>query len=138
MIEFVFLAALAAATGWLIRRKHRERTAAGRTQGIPGMARNPAGAGRWRAGRVCAGPAGEVRWVPGRGEPVALPGVRATGVRPPSVKEGLSINPGSRIVACAYEGGTIEIAVMALDLRELLEAVPAEGEARDGDARDGG
>ncbi|GHD70177.1 hypothetical protein AB0C97_34275 [Streptomyces goshikiensis] len=126
MIELVFLAALAAVTGWLIRRKHRERTAAGLPQGIPAMARNPAGAGRWRAGRVFAAPAGEVRWAPGRGEPVALPGVRATGVRPPSVKEGLSINPGSRIVACAYEGGTIEIAVMALDLRELLEAVPAD------------
>lgn len=41
------------------------------------------------------------------------------------MKEGIVINPGSRIVACTYEGGgSIEIAVMPLDLRELLEAVP--------------
>lgn len=46
----------------------------------------------------------------------------------------MSINPGSRIVACTYGtggdggtgegGGSIEIAVMPLDLQELLEAVP--------------
>ncbi|MFF3651258.1 hypothetical protein ACFYXV_21820 [Streptomyces sp. NPDC002181] len=110
-----------------LRRKRRERLAALTPDGIPCMARHPAGAGRWRMGRVLTGPGG-ARWVPRRGEPVPLPAGRATGVRPPSVKEGMAINPGSRIVACTYGtggvGGSIEIAVMPLDLRELLGAVP--------------
>lgn len=117
------MAVLAAAgAGWLLRRKHLARTAAGPVPGIPCMARQPAGEGRWRPGRVYADQ-GAARWVPRRGEPVPLPGGRATGVRAPSVREGLSINPGSRIVSCAYEGGTMEIAVMPLDLRELLAAM---------------
>ncbi|WP_405493363.1 hypothetical protein [Streptomyces sp. NBC_00096] len=125
MIEFAFLAVGAAAIGWLVRRKHRERQAGGPVPGIPCMAREPAGRGRWRSGRVY-GDQGAARWVPGRGAPVLLTGGRATAVRVPSVKEGISINPGSRIVTCAYEGGAggIEIAVMPLDLRELLAAVP--------------
>ncbi|WP_327306956.1 hypothetical protein OG730_28770 [Streptomyces sp. NBC_01298] len=124
MIEFVFLAGVAAATGWLLRRKHHRRRAAGSPAGIPSMARRPAGSGRWRSGRVYADP-GAARWVPGRGEPVPLTGARATGVRVPSVREGISINPGSRIVTCEFEGGEgMEIAVMPLDLRELLTAVP--------------
>ncbi|QES54504.1 hypothetical protein DEJ51_09855 [Streptomyces venezuelae] len=91
------------------------------------MVRIPAGEGRWRVGRVY-GERGVARWVPQRGEPVVLPGGRATGIRVPSVKEGISINPGSRIVTCAYDGGgSIEIAVMPLDVRELLEAVPQAG-----------
>ncbi|MBT2403567.1 MULTISPECIES: hypothetical protein [unclassified Streptomyces] len=124
MIEFAVLALGAVGAGWLLRRRHRRRMAAGPVAGIPGMARLPAGAGRWRPGLLHAGPGG-ARWVPSRGEPVALTEGRATAVRAPSVKEGLSINPGSRIVTCAYPGGgSIEIAVMALDLPELLEAVP--------------
>ncbi|TDU78438.1 hypothetical protein [Streptomyces sp. KS 21] len=127
MIEFLALAAAAAGVGWLVRRRHRQRVAAGSPEGIPCMARHPAGAGRWRMGRVFPGPGG-ARWVPRRGEPVPLPAGRATGVRAPSVKEGMSINPGSRIVTCTYgtgeRAGSIEIAVMPLDLRELLEAVP--------------
>ncbi|MFI6148917.1 hypothetical protein [Streptomyces sp. NPDC051109] len=130
MIEFLVGAAAAVGVGWLVRRKQRQRLAAGSPDGIPCMARHPAGAGRWRMGRVFTGPGG-VRWVPRRGEPVPLPGGRATGLRAPSVKEGISINPGSRIVACTYgtggagaAAGSIEIAVMPLDLRELLEAVP--------------
>lgn len=124
MIEIVVVVLGAAGAGWLLRRKHLRRAAAGPVPGIPCMARQPAGAGRWRPGRVYADQ-GAARWIPVRGEPVPLPGGRATAVRVPSVKEGMSINPGSRIVTCAYEGGgTIEIAVMALDLRELLEAVP--------------
>ncbi|MCX5014159.1 hypothetical protein OG765_24700 [Streptomyces sp. NBC_00555] len=123
MIEMVVVVLAAAGAGWLLRRKHLARTATGPVPGIPGMARRPAGEGRWRAGRVYAD-GGAARWVPQRGEPVPLPGGRATGVRVPSVKEGISINPGSRIVTCTYEGGgSIEIAVMPLDLRELLEAV---------------
>ncbi|MFD3723318.1 hypothetical protein [Streptomyces sp. NPDC058674] len=124
MIAFVVAVLGAAGAGWLLRRRHLRRVAAGPVPGIPCMARQPAGAGRWRPGRVYAD-VGTARWVPGRGPAVPLPGGRATGVRVPSVREGLSINPGSRIVTCAYEdGGTIEIAVMALDLRELLTAVP--------------
>ncbi|MFB7467192.1 hypothetical protein ACFCZ1_27460 [Streptomyces sp. NPDC056224] len=122
MIEIVVVV-LAAGAGWLLRRKHRARIAAGPVSGIPGMAREPAGEGRWRMGRVYAGP-GAARWVPRRGEPLPLPGGHVTGVRVPSLREGVSINPGSRIVRCTYEGGgTIEIAVMPLDLRELLAAV---------------
>lgn len=117
----------AAGAGWLLRRKHLRRTAAGPVPGIPGMARQPAGTGRWRPGRVHAD-GGAARWIPVRGEPAPLPHGRATAVRAPSVKEAMSINPGSRIVTCTYgdggDGGTIEIAVMALDLHELLEAIP--------------
>ncbi|MFD3779859.1 hypothetical protein [Streptomyces sp. NPDC058612] len=128
MIEIVAVVLGAAGAGWLLRRKHLRRAAAGPAAGIPCMVRNPAGAGRWRPGRVYADQ-GTARCVPGRGAPVPLPGGRATAVRAPSVKEGMSINPGSRIVTCAYgdgdgDGGTIEIAVMALDLSELLEAIP--------------
>ncbi|GGS36301.1 hypothetical protein [Streptomyces nojiriensis] len=127
MIEIVGVVLGAVVAGWLLRRKHRARTAAGPVAGIPCMARIPAGEGRWRMGRVY-GDQGTARWVPRRGEPVALPGGRATGIRVPSVKEGISINPGSRIVSCAYDGGgSIEIAVMPLDVRELLEAVPQAG-----------
>ncbi|MFZ3549255.1 hypothetical protein ACODT3_27300 [Streptomyces sp. 4.24] len=131
MIEYVFLAGAAAGTGWLVRRKQRRRQAAGPVAGIPCMARQPAGRGRWRMGRVYADP-GAVRWVPRRGEPVLLADGRSTAVRVPSVKEGISINPGSRIVTCAYaepgadgkSTGNIEIAVMPLDLRELAAALP--------------
>ncbi|MFD6970781.1 hypothetical protein [Streptomyces sp. NPDC059979] len=124
MIEYVFLAGGIAGAGWLLRRKHRARAAAAPVPGIPGMARHPAGQGRWKPGRVYA-EEGEARWVPPRGAALPLPGARATGLRVPSIKEGISINPGSRIVTCAYEGGgSIEIAVMPLDVRELLEAVP--------------
>lgn len=134
VIELAVLALAAAATGWLMRRKHRRRVAAGNVAGIPCMARLPAGRGRWRMGRVYVDQ-GAARWVPSRGEPVVLAGGRATGVRPPSVREGISINPGSRIVTCVYAGGAgagtevetemeMEIAVMPLDLRELLAAVP--------------
>ncbi|MFE9562391.1 hypothetical protein ACFYM0_14940 [Streptomyces sp. NPDC006487] len=143
MIEYVVLAGAAAGTGWLMRRKHLRRRAVAPVPGIPCMARRPAGAGRWRSGRVYAD-RGAARWVPGRGEPVILTGGRATGVRVPSVKEGISINPGSRIVTCAFEdggagaagtagaagaaaaagaAGGMEIAVMPLDLRELLAAL---------------
>ncbi|WP_407839369.1 hypothetical protein ACE1OC_28265 [Streptomyces sp. DSM 116496] len=133
MIEYVVLAGAGAATAWLMRRKHRSRQAGAPVPGIPCMARRPAGSGRWRSGRVYADQ-GAARWVPGRGEPVALTGARATGVRAPSVKEGISINPGSRIVTCEFPegsgdggdgaGGAMEIAVMPLDLRELLAALP--------------
>ncbi|MEU7553838.1 hypothetical protein AB0B01_16080 [Streptomyces sp. NPDC044571] len=119
-------AALAAGAGWFVRRRHGRRTATGPVSGIPCMVRQPAGEGRWRAGRVYEGPGG-ARWVPGRGAPVPLPQGRATAVRAPSVWEGMSINPGSRIVTCVYgDGASMEIAVMPLDLRELLAAVPQE------------
>ncbi|MER5731858.1 hypothetical protein ABT084_26570 [Streptomyces sp. NPDC002138] len=127
MIEFVFMTLVAGGIGWLLRRKHLRRLAAAGPDaapvGIPGMARLPAGEGRWRMGRVCGGP-GAVRWVPARGEPVELTGVRSTGVRAPSVREGMTINPGSRILSCVYADGTADIAVMALDLAELRESVP--------------
>ncbi|MFJ7204008.1 hypothetical protein ACIQWR_10805 [Streptomyces sp. NPDC098789] len=131
MIEFAFFAIVAGGAGWLLRRKHLQRVAAGPDTapvGIPGMARLPAGRGRWRMGRVCGGP-GAARWVPERGEPVALDGARATGVRTPSVREAMVINPGSRIVSCVYAGGSADIAVMALDLAELRACVPQAPES---------
>ncbi|MFF5803356.1 hypothetical protein [Streptomyces sp. NPDC012746] len=110
----------AAAAGWFLRRARARRAAAGPAAGIPCMARRPAGEGRWRPGRVHA-VLGAPRFESRRGGAVPLGAVQAGGVRAPSVREGMSINPGSRIVTCATEGATIEIAVMALDLRELME-----------------
>ncbi|MEU3408751.1 hypothetical protein ABZ766_33055 [Streptomyces sp. NPDC006670] len=133
MIEFLFFALVAAGTGWLLRRKHRQRVAAGPSAGVPGMARRPAGEGRWRPGRVSSD-GGAPRWQPGRGPAVLLAGAREGSVRAPSVREGLVINPGSRIVACAAADGgpDVEIAVMPPDLPELLAAVPpVRGEAAD-------
>lgn len=124
--ELAFLAILATAAGgigWLVRHRHLERLAAGPVGGIPCMVRLPAGTGRWRAGQVC-GEAGDLRWEPARGGAVPLPGLAYTEVRAPSVREGMTINPGSRIVRCDTETGSIEIAVMALDLAELLEVLP--------------
>ncbi|WP_329194869.1 MULTISPECIES: hypothetical protein [unclassified Streptomyces] len=124
MFGFLFLAVVAAVTGWLVRRAQRRRAVAGSPAGLPCMARHPAGRGRWRSGRVYVDQ-GAARWRPRRGPAVDLTGARATAVRPPSVREGLSINPGSRIVTCTPAAGpAIEIAVMPLDLRELLAAVP--------------
>ncbi|MFD9573456.1 hypothetical protein ACFWBI_26875 [Streptomyces sp. NPDC059982] len=125
VIEFLLFALVAAAAGWLVRRKHHRRRAAGPPEGIPSMARRPAGAGRWHSGRVYAD-RGAPRWQPGRGPAVPLAEARAGTVRLPSVREGISINPGSRIVTCAAADGgpDIEVAVMPLDLREFLEAVP--------------
>lgn len=123
MFGFLFLAVLAALTGRLVRRLQRRRAAAGSPTGVPCMARRPAGRGRWRAGRVEVDQgAARLTW---RGPAVDLTGARATAVRPPSVREGLSINPGSRIVTCALPAGpAIEIAVMSPHLGELLAAVP--------------
>ncbi|UQX00965.1 hypothetical protein [Streptomyces sp. RerS4] len=127
MIEFLCLAAAATGVGWLVRRRHRQRQAAGPPAGIPGMARRPAGTGRWRAGTLYADQGAGARWQPGRGPAVPLTAARATGLRVPTVREGISINPGSRIVTCALEGGdTMEIAVMPLDVSELLEIVPRD------------
>ncbi|MEU6212508.1 hypothetical protein ABZ891_21725 [Streptomyces sp. NPDC047023] len=137
MIEIVVAALVVAGAGWLVRRKHRERLGAEPVPGIPGMARRPAGEGRWRPGRLYAD-GDAARWVPGRGEPLSLPGARATGLRVPTVREGISINPGSRIVTCVYDGGgSIEIAVMPLDVRELLEAVPRADDPAGGDPAGG-
>ncbi|MEU6891960.1 hypothetical protein ABZ934_09170 [Streptomyces sp. NPDC046557] len=127
MFGFLFLAVVAvvaALIGRQVRRVQRRRAAAGPPAGIPCMARHPAGGGRWRPGRVYVDQ-GAARWLPRRGPAVDLTDARATAVRPPSVREGLSINPGSRIATCALPTGpAVEIAVMALDLRELLAAVP--------------
>ncbi|MEV8536709.1 hypothetical protein [Streptomyces sp. NPDC051211] len=126
MNDYAILAILATSAGgvgWLLRRKHLERVAAGPVGGIPCMVRSPAGQGRWRAGRV-GGDAGGLWWEPARRAVVPLPGLAYTEVRAPSVREGMAINPGSRIVRCEGDGGSIEIAVMALHLAELLKELP--------------
>ncbi|MFD2119319.1 hypothetical protein ACFSNO_06880 [Streptomyces cirratus] len=128
MFGFLLFAVVAAVTGWLVRRVQRRRAKAGSPAGIPCMARHPEGRGRWRSGRVHVDQ-GAARWIPRRAPAVDLAGARATAVRPTSVREGLSINPGSRIVTCApVAGPAIEIAVMPLDLRELLALVPEAGD----------
>ncbi|MFF5448498.1 hypothetical protein [Streptomyces sp. NPDC012888] len=138
MIELAFLSLLAVAAAFvfrLFRREHRRRAAAGPVPGIPCMLRRPAGEGRWRAGRITAGaegePPGTVRWTPSRGTPVPLPGLVHTQIRVPTVREGMAINPGSRIVRCedptGPETAALEIAVMPLDLAELLRLVPPAG-----------
>jgi hypothetical protein len=120
----------AVAAGWFLRRHRARRPAAGPAAGIPCMVRLPAGQGRWRSGRVYAAPDAP-RFEPRRGAPVPLGPAREEQVRPPSVREGMSINPGSRIVPCATTDGgpDIEIAVMPLDLRELLDGL--RGSVRD-------
>ncbi|WP_234378481.1 hypothetical protein, partial [Streptomyces sp. H036] len=50
------------------------------------------GGGTQREGQCAA--EGVAGWVPERGEAVELPGGRTTGLRGPSMKEGIFINPG--------------------------------------------
>ncbi|MEU2241311.1 hypothetical protein ABZ572_18130 [Streptomyces sp. NPDC018338] len=127
MIELAFLAALAALVGWLVNRKRQQRStaiAAGEVAGVPCMLKWAAQGSRWRAGRLLIG-AGPPAWKPSRGKAeVTLPAdLRRTGTRSPSVREGMSINPGSRIVECASSGEAVLIAVMPEDLDHVIKAL---------------
>ncbi|MFI9293188.1 hypothetical protein [Streptomyces gardneri] len=125
MIELLFFAAVAALVGWLMERKRRQRStaaavaavAAGEAAGVPCMVKWSALGSRWRAGRLVIGagpPVWRASW--GRRE-LALPSdLRRTGVRSPSAREGMSINPGSRILEYASSGGVVLVAVMPDDL----------------------
>ncbi|MCB5164188.1 hypothetical protein LG634_04970 [Streptomyces bambusae] len=102
--------------------------------GVHCMLRRTALARRWRPGRLLTG-AVPLGWAPsfGRGSLQTLPAdLRRTGVRGPTVREGMSVNPGSRIVECGSAEGPVLIAVMPGDLAAVLAAVPEAAPAADG------
>ncbi|MFF2524236.1 hypothetical protein ACFVTW_19375, partial [Streptomyces liangshanensis] len=59
------------------------------------------------------------------GQALALPAdLRHTGTRPPSVREGLSVNPGSRILECeSATDGPLLIAVMPDEVAHVHHAL---------------
>ncbi|MEU9731423.1 hypothetical protein [Streptomyces sp. NPDC048002] len=79
---------------------------------------------RWKAGRLQVG-AGPLTWKASFGrQAAALPtDLRRTGVRPPSVREAMGVNPGARIVECESHDGVVLIAVMPEDLRHVIDAL---------------
>ncbi|MEU3689914.1 hypothetical protein [Streptomyces narbonensis] len=127
MIELAFFAAVAALVGWLMSRKRRQRStaiAAGEAAGVPCMLKWPAHGSRWRAGRLLIG-AGPPVWRASWGSrELALPtDLRRTGTRPPSAREGMSINPGCRILEYASSGGVVLVAVMPGELDLVAKAL---------------
>ncbi|MFE6225403.1 hypothetical protein [Streptomyces sp. NPDC057854] len=81
---------------------------------------------RRRSGRLLVGAdAGAPVWKPsfGKRETVLPDDLRQVGVRPPSVREAMSVNPGSRIVECDSSTGKILIAVMPLELDQVVKAL---------------
>ncbi|WP_225802692.1 hypothetical protein [Streptomyces sp. NK15101] len=125
MLELVFFVAAAALVGWMMSRKQRQRstaTADGEPAGVPCMLKWSAQGSRWRAGRLLIG-AGPLVWKPSLGRrEAALPAdLRQTGVRSPSLREAVAINPGSRIVECESSDGQVLIAVMPGDLDHVVK-----------------
>lgn len=97
---------------------------AGRPAGVPCMLKWSAQGSRWKAGRLLIG-AGPLVWKssPGKRE-VTLPrDLAQAGVRSPSLREGMTINPGSRIVTCESSGGEVLIAVMPTELHQVTKAL---------------
>ena len=88
------------------------------------MLKRSTGGRRWRPGRLLIG-AGPLVWQASwGGRKSALPAdLHRTGVRGPSVREALGINPRSRIVECEAADGIILIAVMPEELDLVLKAV---------------
>ncbi|MER8042533.1 hypothetical protein [Streptomyces sp. NPDC094032] len=131
MIELVVLVAVVVLVGWLVVRKQKQRSAAiasGEEAGVPCMLKWPAQGARWKAGRLLigGGSGGSLVWQPSSGkQEVPLPtDLRRTGLRPPTMREGMTINPSSRIVECqSSSDGDILIAVMPLDLPHLTNAL---------------
>ncbi|MFE7431581.1 hypothetical protein ACFU78_01095 [Streptomyces tendae] len=127
MIELVLGAVAAVLVGWLMRRKRQQRStaiAAGEQAGVPCMLKWPDQGSRWRAGRVLIG-AGPLVWKPSFGkQKAALPaGLRRAGVRSPSLREAVSLNPRSRIVECESSDGEVLIAVMPEELDHVIKAL---------------
>ncbi|WP_424217485.1 hypothetical protein ACN20G_35560 (plasmid) [Streptomyces sp. BI20] len=124
--------ALLVVLGRLLVRDRARRTALLPT-GVPGMARRPAGTGRWRPGLVAPGPDGALRWIPDRGPATDLPPQVHWDPRTPTVREGITINPGSRVLRCAPAADPTteqwELAVMPLDLRALTTLIPPKPDA---------
>ncbi|MFF8837016.1 hypothetical protein [Streptomyces sp. NPDC015130] len=127
MIELAFFAAFAALVGWLMRRKQRQRSAAvaaGETAGVPCMLKWSAHGSRWRAGRLLIGEGPPVWRASWGSRELALPtDLRRTGTRSPSAREGMSINPGSRILEYASSGGVVLVAVMPYELDLVAKAL---------------
>ncbi|MFE1237289.1 AbrB/MazE/SpoVT family DNA-binding domain-containing protein [Streptomyces tendae] len=127
MIELVLGAVAAVLVGWLMRRKRQRRStaiAAGEQAGVPCMLKWSAQGSRWRAGRVLIG-AGPLVWKPSFGkQKAALPaGLRRAGVRSPSLREAVSLNPRSRIVECESSDGEVLIAVMPEELDHVIKVL---------------
>ncbi|MFE5627928.1 hypothetical protein [Streptomyces sp. NPDC056470] len=127
MIELAFFAGVAAFVAWLMRRKQQQRStalASGEAAGVPCMLKWSAQGSRWRPGRLVIG-AGPLVWKPslGRQEAVLPADLRQTGVRSPSLREAVALNPRSRIVQGESSDGTILIAVMPEELDHVVEAL---------------
>ncbi|MFB9434607.1 hypothetical protein [Streptomyces showdoensis] len=127
MIEVVVGMAGAALVGWLIHRKQQQRSSAiasGQQAGVHCMLKFAERGSRWKAGRLLIG-AGPLVWKPSFGrKETALPAdLRQAELRSPSMREGMSINPASRIVECESSDGKISIAVMPPDLDHVIKAL---------------
>ncbi|MGW7358568.1 hypothetical protein ACWGI0_18545 [Streptomyces sp. NPDC054802] len=127
MVELVLLGALASLIGWLVHRKQRQRSSApapADEAGIACMIKGGPGGTRWRPGRLLVG-AGPLAWKASwGGRTVVLPaGLRRTGLRPPSMREAMGLNPRSRIIECEAGGETVLIAVMPEELDPVVKAL---------------
>ncbi|WP_315904329.1 hypothetical protein [Streptomyces sp. ASQP_92] len=88
------------------------------------MLRWSAQGSRWKAGRLLIG-AGALAWKPslGKQETVLPADLCQAGVRSPSLREAVAVNPGSRIVECDSSDGEVLIAVMPPELDHVIKAL---------------
>jgi hypothetical protein len=132
VIELVGLFVAAGLTGWLFRRKAKQRAvsaAQGNVIKVPCMLGHPSLAGRWLRGRMLIGPS-TMAWEPRTraGAAIALPAeLRQVSLRSPSLREAMKINGGSRIVECTSSEGAVLIAVMPNELDHVLTALSRNG-----------
>ncbi|MFD0213846.1 hypothetical protein ACFVH9_33355 [Streptomyces hirsutus] len=132
MIELAGMAAAAALTAWLMRRKVRQRAdnaAQGSAIRVPCLIKHPSHDARWLRGRMLTTPTAVV-WEPRTkaGAGVALPAdLRPVGVRSPSRREAWRINGRSGIVECGSAEGTVLVAVMPNELDHVLTALNSAG-----------
>ncbi|MFI6423134.1 hypothetical protein ACIBG6_37820 [Streptomyces sp. NPDC050842] len=127
MIELMIGVVAAALVGWLMRRKQQQRStaiAAGEPTGVPCMLKWSAQGSRWRPGRLLIA-TGSLVWKPSFGKQQAvLPAdLRQAGMRSPSLREAVAVNPGSRIVECDSSDGEVLIAVMPPELDHVIKAL---------------
>ncbi|MCX5396125.1 hypothetical protein [Streptomyces sp. NBC_00102] len=127
MFELVIGVVAAALVGRLMRRKQQQRStaiAAGEPAGVPCRLKWSAQGSRWRAGRLLISP-GPLVWKPSLGsQEIVLPAdLRQAGLRSPSLREAVSVNPGSRIMECDSSGGKVLIAVMPVELDHVIKAL---------------
>jgi hypothetical protein len=132
VIELVGLFVAAGLTGWLFRRKAKQRAvsaAQGNVIKVPCMLGHPSLAGRWLRGRMLIGPS-TMAWEPRTraGAAISLPAeLRQVSLRSPSLREAMKINGGSRIVECTSSEGAVLIAVMPNELDHVLTALSRNG-----------